>query len=74
VPTTASAFFRSPNFSTHSFAMMAPAMGLAIMSRNQAKGSFSVKRTVYRSVASTFAMEVNMDTLLPLPARMYSNV
>jgi len=26
--------------------MMAPAMGLAIMSRNQAKGSFSVNFTV----------------------------
>jgi hypothetical protein len=32
--------------------MMAPAMGLAIMSRNQAKGSFSVNFTVERSVAS----------------------
>jgi hypothetical protein len=46
VPISASAFFRSPNFSMHSRAMMAPAMGLAIMSRNQAKGSFRVNRTV----------------------------
>jgi hypothetical protein len=74
VPTTASAFFRSPNFSTHSRAMMAPAMGLAIMSRNQAKGSFNVKRAVYWSVASILAMERYIDTLLPLSARMYSNV
>jgi hypothetical protein len=43
---TASGFFRSPNFSTHSRAMMAPAMGLAIMSRNHAKGSFSVNFTL----------------------------
>ena len=55
--------------------MMAPAIGLAIMSRNQAKGSFSVNRTVYLSTASTFAMERNIDTLtLPLSARMRSNV
>jgi hypothetical protein len=74
VPITASGFLRSPNFSTHSRAMIAPAMGLAIMSRNQAKGSFRVKRTVYLSGASTLAMERNIDTLLPLSARMYSNV
>ena len=43
---TASGLRRSPNVSTHSLAMMAPDMGLAIMSRNHANGSFSVKRTV----------------------------
>ena len=75
MPITASGFFRSPNFSTHSLAMMAPAIGLAIMSRNQAKGSFSVNRTVYLSTASTFAMARYIDTLtLPLSVRMRSNV
>ena len=55
--------------------MMAPAIGLATMSRNQAKGSFSVNRTVYLSTASTFAMARYIDTLtLPLSVRMRSYV
>ena len=65
MPTTASAFLRSPNFSTHSRAMMAPAIGLATMSRNQANGSLSVKRTVWRSMASTFAIDRYIDVLVP---------
>jgi hypothetical protein len=43
---TASAFFRSPNFSTHSLAMMTTAIGLDSTSSSHAKGSLSVKRTV----------------------------
>jgi hypothetical protein len=72
---TASGFRRSPNVSTHSLAMIAPDIGLAIISRNQANGSFSVKRTVYRSIGSTLAMERYIETLaLPLSLRIRSKV
>ena len=60
MPTTASAFLRSPNFSTHSLATMATARGFASMSRNQAKGSLSVNLTVYLSTASTLSTERSM--------------
>ena len=46
VPTTDSAFLRSPNFSTASRATMAIDIGLASISRNQAFTSLSTIRTV----------------------------
>jgi len=60
VPTVASAFLRSPNFSTHSFATIGTAWELASMSRNQTYGSFRTNRTVYRSTASTRSTEASM--------------
>jgi hypothetical protein len=60
VPTIASGFLRSPNFSTHSLAMMATAIGLASMSRNHANGSLSVNFTVCLSTASTLDTEASM--------------
>ncbi len=70
VPTTDSHFLRSPNLSTHSLATMATAIGLARVSRNHAKGSFSVNFTVYLSSASTLSSEPSMKALaLPLVVR-----
>ena len=63
MPTTASHFFRSPNFSTHSLATMQTAIGLTIMSRNQAKGSLRMTRTVYLSGVSTRSTEASMCRL-----------
>ena len=60
MPTVASAFLRSPNFSTHSRAMMGKVMGLAIMSGNQANGSLTVNFTVWRSRASTLSTAASM--------------
>ena len=54
VPTTDSTFLRSPNFSTHSLAMIQVEVE-ASRSRNQAFGSLSVNFTVYLSTASIFS-------------------
>ena len=60
MPTTDSAFLRSPYFSTTSLAMTATAMGFANMSRNHTKGSLSVNFTVCLSTASTFSSDLSM--------------
>ena len=67
VPTTDSTFFRSPNFSTHSFAMIQVDVD-ASMSMNQAFGSLSRNLTVYLSTASMFSTESSTG-LLGLPLR-----
>ena len=55
MPITDSGFFRSPNFSTASWGMIASAIGFETMSRNQTYGSFSVNLTVYLSTTSTLS-------------------
>jgi hypothetical protein len=60
VPTTDSAFLKSPYFSRTSLATMATACGLEIMSRNQTNGSLSVNFTVYLSTASTLSTDFSM--------------
>src|SRR5262249_40361841 len=74
VPTTASTFLRSPNFSTHSLAMIHVDVDASI-SRNQAFGSFSVNLTVYLSRASILSTESSTGRLgLPLIVRNRSYV
>jgi hypothetical protein len=69
VPTTDSTFLRSPNFSTHSFAMIQVEVE-ASMSRNQAFGSRSVNRTVCLSRASIRSTDSSAGRLgLPLTVR-----
>ena len=61
--------------STHSLAMIATAIGLASVSRNQANGSLSVNLTVYLSIASTLSSEPSMYALaLPLVVRKRSTL
>src|SRR5262252_5470919 len=74
VPTTASTFLRSPNFSTHSLAMIHVDVD-ASMSRNQAFGSFSVNLTVYLSSTSILSTDSSTGRLgLPLMVRNRSYV
>jgi hypothetical protein len=66
---------RSPNFSTHSRATIATAMGFASMSRNHAKGSFSVNFTVYLSRTSTRSTARSMYAYaLPVTVRKRSTL
>ena len=65
MPTTDSTFFRSPNFSTHSLAMIHVEVE-ASRSRNQALGSLSVNLTVCLSTASILST-YSSTGLLGLP-------
>jgi hypothetical protein len=74
-PITASAFLRSPNFSTHSLATMGTAIGVARTSRSQEKGSFMTNFTVYRSTASTRSTDFSMYAIgLPFTVRNRSKL
>jgi hypothetical protein len=65
VPTTASTFFRSANFSTHSLAMIHVDVEVTL-SRNQALGSLSVNFTACLSSTSILSIDERVSRL-PLP-------
>src|SRR5438445_2019637 len=74
VPTTDSAFLRSPNFSTHSLATIQVDVE-ASMSRNHAFGPFSVNFTVCLSRTSILSTNSSTGRLpLPLTVRKRSYV